>query len=189
MKICKRNITACILCIILLLGTIAVASASEAAPLHEPAQELGQEISGVAPGDAVHEPGQNEAAEGGHEGSEGGGVGHGAGHGPPFVYWFIWVFLLLTIVALVQYLLDTNEEAQGKAPDTSESKYHSIGFAVVIGIFLVIVVTISLLPSVGGYHESAAVGFTRFLLMIITGFLLMAYGFREHERHKHHAPH
>ncbi len=190
MKIGKRNITASIICLILILGTITLASASEAAPSHEPEHE-------VAPQE-THEPlhkaesheatpevheGAGEDHEAEHEGGE-----HGAGHGPPFVYWFTWVFLLLTMITLVQYLMNTGKETHEGAPG-KETKYHSIGYAVMIGIFVVIVVTISLLPSVAHYHESSAVGFARFLLMIITGFLLMAYGFREHERHKLHAHH
>ncbi|MFQ6137367.1 MAG: hypothetical protein ACE5PM_09345 [Candidatus Hydrothermarchaeales archaeon] len=202
-----RNLTMGIICLIFILGAVAVASASEVATsheaghevapqeTHEPAQEVGQESHGVPLGGETQETGLKEGAEGAHEVTgeeqevehEGEHEVHEA-HGPPFVYWFTWIFLLLTIAALVQYLLNTGKEAHGEAHG-KETKYHSIGYAVTVGIFIVIVVTVSLLPSVGHYHESSLVGFSRFLLMITTGFLLMAYGFREHERHKHHAHH
>lgn len=189
----RRNMAIGIICLIFIFGLVAIASASETAPSpetgHEVApQETHEPTHEVASHEAtpeVHEGAEEEAhgAEAEHEGGE-----HGVGHGPPFVYWFTWVFLLLTMFTLVQYLVNTGKEAHEGAHG-KETKYHSIGYAVTIGIFVVIVVTISLLPSVGHYHESAAVGFARFLLMIITGFLLMAYGFREHERHKLHAHH
>lgn len=101
------------------------------------------------------------------------------GQSPPILYWFNWLLLLIAIGVLIMYLLKSGKGIKAK------KTYHSIGFAVTLGLLTTMIVTISLLPSVGHYHESPPVGFTRFILMITMGFLLIAYGFREHEVHKH----
>ncbi len=192
MKVCKRKMMVGVICSILILGMVALASASEVAPSHETvSQETHEPVHEAESHEAAPEVhgGVEEAGAHGEEathGEEHAGAGeHGASHAPPLVYWFTWVFLILAVATLVQYIRNTGKEEA----DDKETKYHSIGYVVIIGAFVVIVVTISLLPSVVHYHESSAVGFSRFLLMIFTGFLLMTYGFREHERHKLHAQH
>ncbi|MEE8168564.1 MAG: hypothetical protein V3T58_06800 [Candidatus Hydrothermarchaeales archaeon] len=145
--------------VILFVGLFATASASEAAKT-EPTR--GVEVQEV------------------------GEVGHGEGevheeeHGAPFVYWFFWLFAFLAIAYLVQYIKNIKKMKHGK-----ETKYETSRYILTIGIFAAGAIVISLMPAVAHYHEPTIVGFSRFLIMIVISLLLMVYGFREHESHKH----
>ena len=106
------------LCLILITGVIAVASASEAAPSHNPAQGVGQETSGVVPGGAVQEPGQNEAAEG-HETAPEGEEEQEVltrEYGAPAAYFFVGAFILLIFMVMIRYKYDNVSDLSRKIP-------------------------------------------------------------------------
>ena len=107
-----------ILCLILITGAIAVASASEAAPLHEPAQELGQDSHGAPPGDVMQEPGQKEATEG-HEASPEGDEEQEVPtreYGAPAAYFFVGAFILLIFMVMIRYKYDNVSDLSRKIP-------------------------------------------------------------------------
>lgn len=196
-----RNVTMCIICLILIFGVVAIASASEAAKSHEPVREAGhgEVVEGgheVVPEEGTHEVREGEHGEVAHEAEEGGleaerheavpegehgeTLEHEGEHGAPLVYWFFWIFALLAIAPLVQYTRNIERVRHSKRP----TKYEATGYIVIILVFATSAILISMLPRVGEYHEPVIIGFGRFFLMAIVFLFLMIYGINEYVYHE-----
>ncbi len=146
MKDCRRNLVVGIVCFILILGMVALASASEAAPSHETGQEtVAQEIH-----EPVHEAESHEAVPEVHAGAEEAevhvgehiteeaGESHGEGehavagehgggqegehevqtreYGAPASLFFIGAIILLLYFVLTRYKYDKISDLSRKIP-------------------------------------------------------------------------